>query len=237
MIPMDYLKEQAQAFSFSLNDEKLCQFDRYAELLCEWNEKINLTSITEPNEIVIKHFLDSILLLDGDLVGQGSALIDVGTGAGFPSIPCKIVRPDLTVTLLDSLQKRIRFLDTVVQELSLSDVESVHGRAEDMGRLLEYREQYDIATARAVAHLRELSEYCLPFVKVGGCFIALKGYEVEQELEEAKKAISLMGGAVEAVKKYELPQENRRAIVVIRKKSQTPTKYPRMAAKMKKQPL
>lgn len=237
MIPKEYFTEQARLFGFSITERQLEQFDRYAELLCEWNEKINLTSITDPDEIVIKHFLDSILLLDACSPERGAAVIDVGTGAGFPSVPCEILREDLQLTLLDSLQKRIHFLDEVKDVLSLEKIRTVHGRAEDFGKQPAFRERYDLATARAVAHLRELSEYCLPFVAVGGLFAALKGYEIEEELEEAKKAIAFMGGTVEKVLKYELPHGNRRAIVLVRKISQTPTKYPRIAAKMKKQPL
>lgn len=236
MIPREYLQETAKGYGFSLEENDLAKLDRYAEYLVEWNEKINLTAITEPKEICLKHFLDSFLLLDAVEVPESASLIDVGTGAGFPSVPCKILRQDLKLTLLDSLQKRIRFLTGLSETLGL-ETACVHGRAEEEGKKPAMREQFDFATARAVAHLRELSEYCLPFVKVGGYFVALKGYDIEEELEEAKKAIRLLGGKIEAVKKYELPEGNRRAIVLIKKISQTPTKYPRIAAKMKKQPI
>lgn len=236
MINQNYLKEEAARYGFELNEEMLSEFDCYAETLVEWNEKINLTAITEPDDICIKHFLDSLLLADAVEIPEKASLIDVGTGAGFPSVPCKIFRPDLKLTLLDSLNKRIVFLKHLSERLG-QDTRCIHSRAEEGGKQKELREQFDFATARAVAHLRELSEYCLPFIKVGGYFVALKGYEIEEELEEAKKAIHLMGGKVETVKKYILPGENKRGIVIIKKISQTPTKYPRIAAKMKKSPI
>ena len=170
-----YVEGAIHDYHFSLTSEQVLSFDQYAGLLTEWNEKINLTSILQPKEICIKHFLDSVLLLDAVGGMEKGTLIDVGTGAGFPSVPCKIIRPELKVTLLDSLQKRIHFLSVLSDELG-QDNHCVHGRAEELGRKAEYREQFDFATARAVAHLRELSEYCLPFVKTGGCFAALKGY-------------------------------------------------------------
>lgn len=236
MIPKEYFKEITKNYGFDLTEEQMDLFDRYAEYLVEWNEKINLTAITDPKEICIKHFLDSLLFFKAVSLPEKASLIDVGTGAGFPSVPCKIVRPDLFLTLLDSLNKRIQFLSGLSDHLGI-ETKCIHSRAEDGGKSIDLREKFDYATARAVAHLRELSEYCLPFVKPGGYFIALKGYEIEQELEEAKKAIKLLGGEIKEVKKYELPEENRRGIVVIQKISQTPTKYPRMAAKIKKQPI
>lgn len=236
MIPKEYLQQIFHDYHFSLTSEQVLSFDQYAGLLTEWNEKINLTSILQPKEICIKHFLDSVLLLDAVGGMEKGTLIDVGTGAGFPSVPCKIIRPELKVTLLDSLQKRIHFLSVLSDELG-QDNHCVHGRAEELGRKAEYREQFDFATARAVAHLRELSEYCLPFVKTGGCFAALKGYEIEEELEESKKAIRVLGGEIQEVRRYSLPEGNKRAIVVIKKISQTPTKYPRNAGKMRKQPI
>lgn len=236
MINTAYLKEEASKFGFHLEEAQLDQFDRYAELLVEWNEKINLTAITQPDDICIKHFIDSLLLADAVKIAKNASVIDVGTGAGFPSVPCKIYRSDLDLTLLDSLNKRIVFLENLSEALGVNTA-CIHSRAEDAGKLPEMREQFDLATARAVAHLRELSEYCLPFVKVGGYFAALKGYEIEEELEEAKKAIHILGGKIQEVKKYELPGENKRGIVVIKKISQTPTKYPRIAAKMKKNPI
>lgn len=236
MIRKEYLHGLAEAEGFVLTEEMLDSFDHYAGLLVEWNEKINLTAITQPDEIAVKHFLDSLLLLRCVELPEGASLIDVGTGAGFPSLPCGIVRQDLRITLLDSLQKRITFLRELTGALHIP-ADCIHARAEEGGQDPALREQFDLATARAVARLRELAEYCLPFVRVGGTFAALKGYEIEEELEEARKAICLLGGEVAEVRKFVLPDESRRAIVLIRKISQTPTKYPRNSAKMKKQPL
>lgn len=236
MINQGFLMQNLAAEGFRCPDELAGRFDRYAQLLVEWNEKMNLTAITDPDEIVIKHFLDSLLLLKACPLPAGSSLIDVGTGAGFPSIPVTLMQPDIHLTLMDSLNKRITFLQTVCNELEIP-ASCVHARAEEFGGKPEYREQYDAACARAVAHLRELSEYCLPFVKKGGVFIALKGYEIEQELEEAKYAIKQLGGKVEKVTKFTLPGDNRRAIVVIRKERPTPPKFPRPSGKIKKSPL
>ncbi len=219
------------------SDPALCEnLDRYGALLWEWNQKMNLTAITDPEGIAVKHFLDSLLFLKVYTPKEGSRLIDVGTGAGFPGVPLALARRDLSVTLLDSLNKRLLFLDAVAKELSLS-VERVHGRAEELGRKEEYREQYDCATARAVAHLRELSEYCLPFVRVGGVFVALKGPDMETELSESRYAIEQMGGEVESVTEFSLPEGSKRTLLVLRKNRPTPTKYPRNAGKIKKEPL
>lgn len=234
MINKDELQNIVKKYNFELTDSQLEKFDIYAKTLVEWNEKINLTAITEPTDICVKHFFDSLLLLDAINIPQNSTMIDVGTGAGFPSVPCKIVRDDIQLTLLDSLNKRINFLNELSKNLEINTT-CIHSRAEDGGKQKELREQFDFATARAVAHLRELSEYCLPFVKVGGYFVALKGYEIEEELEEAKKAIKLLGGQIVNVKKYE--EENKRSIIIIKKISQTPPKYPRISAKIKKQPI
>lgn len=234
MINKDELQNIVKKYNFELTDSQLEKFDIYAKTLVEWNEKINLTAITEPTDICVKHFFDSLLLLDAINIPQNSTMIDVGTGAGFPSVPCKIVRDDIQLTLLDSLNKRINFLSELSKNLEINTT-CIHSRAEDGGKQKELREQFDFATARAVAHLRELSEYCLPFVKVGGYFVALKGYEIEEELEKAKKAIKLLGGQIVNVKKYE--EENKRSIIIIKKISQTPPKYPRISAKIKKQPI
>ncbi|MGI5894624.1 MAG: 16S rRNA (guanine(527)-N(7))-methyltransferase RsmG [Candidatus Merdivicinus sp.] len=235
MIDRNFLQAQMEAQGLSLPDGLFEKLDFYARLLVEWNEKINLTAITDPEGIVVKHFVDSLLLAKAAELPQNASLIDVGTGAGFPSVPVGLYRPDLRITLLDSLNKRILFLQELTASLGMHA--NVHSRAEDAGKEPAFREQYDIATARAVANLWDLSEYCLPFVKVGGLFVALKGYEIEEELSEAKYAITQMGGQVEDVRKYDLGEEARRAIVLIRKVRQTPAKYPRPAAKMKKSPL
>ena len=236
MIAKELLKQNFDVFGLTYTDEIGNRLDIYAEMLVEWNQKINLTAITDPDDIVIKHFIDSLLLLKAVDLPKNTSLIDVGTGAGFPSLPVCVVREDLRPTLLDSLNKRLIFLEELCKNIKV-DAQFLHARAEEAGQKAEFREKYDVATARAVAHLRELSEYCLPFVKVGGIFAALKGYEIEEELEEAKYAISQMGGKIEAVQKFELPGDNKRSIVIIRKFRQTPAKYPRITAKIKKSPL
>lgn len=236
MIDQGFLQRQLKAYGFSCTDKLAGQFDRYAEMLVDWNQRMNLTAITQPEEIVIKHFLDSLLLLKAVELPKNATVIEVGTGAGFPSVPVSLYRPDLKLTLLDSLHKRITFLSEVTGALGV-EASCVHGRAEETGCKAAYREQYDLSCARAVAHLRELSEYCLPFVKVGGAFAALKGYEVEEELKEAAYAIEALGGKLEKVEKIILPGDNKRAIVVVRKVRQTPARYPRPSAKMKKSPL
>lgn len=230
------LEQYGAEYGIPLTGDMVAQFARYAELLVDWNTRINLTAITALPEIGVKHFLDSLLLLKAVELPQGSTLIDVGTGAGFPGVPAKIARPDLQLTLLDSLNKRVNFLQTLSQALEQGNV-CVHGRAEETARNPAYREKFDLATARAVAALPALCEYCLPFVRVGGRFAALKGYDIEGEVEASTPALRLLGGQVEAVHKFELPMDNRRAIVVIKKISQTPPKYPRAAVKITKSPL
>ena len=236
MIDKSYLLELANQFQIDLSETQAQQLDTYAQLLVEWNEKINLTAITEPNEIVIKHFIDSLLLTKAIELPQGASLIDVGTGAGFPSVPVKTVRTDIKLTLLDSLNKRLVFLQELCSGLNL-DANYVHARAEDGGKDKKYREKYDFACARAVASLRNLSEYCLPFVKVGGYFIALKGPDWKEELDEARNAIGTMGGKFEAVSEFVLPDDSKRAILLIKKISQTPPQFPRTAAKIAKKPI
>lgn len=236
MIDRGFFSRVAEEAGFSLSSDQLDSFERYGTLLVEWNEKINLTAITDPEGIAVKHFLDSLLLLKSVEVPAGSRLIDVGTGAGFPSLPCALMRPDLQVTLLDSLNKRIIFLEELTRQLSI-EAQTIHARAEEAGRLPELRETFSVATARAVAHLRELSEYCLPFVKVGGIFAALKGAEIDTELDESKSAIRLLGGRIEKVERYTLPDGSGRSIVLIRKIASTSEKYPRPAAKIKKAPI
>ena len=224
----------------SLTEQMLRQFSDYAGILQEWNQKMNLTAIVDDEGILVKHFLDSLLLLDAlKAVGMdtgGMKMIDVGTGAGFPGVPTAIACPGTRLTLLDGLNKRIVFLRHLCENLGI-EAEAIHARAEEAGRKAEYREQYDLASARAVSDLRELSEYCLPFVKQGGYFAALKGYDVEQEVKGASKAIGLLGGKVEQIRKYVLPDGSKRSIVCIKKISQTPSKYPRPSAKIAKSPL
>ncbi len=238
MINRDFLMDKLKETGFQLSQpEQLAErFDRYAEMLVEWNEKINLTAITAPDEIVIKHFVDSLLLLKAYDVPKGTSMIDVGTGAGFPSVPVAMVREDIRLTLMDSLNKRIKFLKELSEALGVN-ARCVHARAEEFGSKPEYREQYDVACARAVAHLRELSEYCLPFVKVGGAFVALKSVGLEQELREAEAAIGILGGKVEKIARFTLPDGAERAIAVIRKIRPAPKKFPRPYGKIKKNPL
>lgn len=236
MIDQQLLLDGCAAFGITLPQGAAEKLDRYAQLLVEWNQKMNLTAITEPREIVYKHFVDSLLLLKAIELPQGASLIDVGTGAGFPSMPVKIAREDLKVTLLDSLQKRLTFLQEVNIQLGL-DCTFIHARAEDGGKDKKLREQFDFASARAVAHLRELAEYCLPYVKVGGYFISLKGPEVEQEIKEAKNAVATMGGRVGQVLHFSLPDDSGRSIVLIKKISHTPPSFPRTAGKMAKKPI
>ena len=222
-------------------DEKMyAGFARYAELLCEWNEKMNLTAITDPEGIALKHFYDSVYPFTLLPPAEGVSLIDVGTGAGFPAIPLKIYRGDVKLTLLDGLNKRVNFLKAVSDDIGLG-AECVHGRAEEAGRFIKegnpLREAFDIAAARAVAELRELCEYCLPFVKVGGRFYALKGKNGLEELAAAKSAVDTLGGKVILAKEYRLPNGDERVLAVIEKVKPTPEKYPRNAGQMKKKPL
>jgi len=227
----------ANEYNIKLDPKAEQHFDLYASLLCEWNEKINLTAITRPDEVMVKHFLDSLLVLDAVNLPNIAQVIDVGTGAGFPGVPMKIAREDIKLTLLDSLNKRVNFLLDISQKLGQSDNVCIHGRAEDKAKEAGLREKFDAATARAVASMSALCEYCLPFVKIGGVFIALKGEDVEDELGSAKESIKLLGGAIADIKKYKLPMGISRSIVVIEKISQTPPKYPRKGVKISKTPL
>lgn len=216
-----------------LSYEAYEKFDIYAQFLVEYNEKVNLTAITEPTQILCKHFIDSACLLKYADIKPDSSLIDVGTGAGFPSVPLKILRPDLKITLLDRLNKRIDFLKQLCEKLEI-DAEFIHGRAEDFSKMPEYREMYDISCARAVASLSTLSELCIPFVKVGGQFISMKG--PTEDVSRGTNAIEILGGKIEEITDYSLFDEQRK-IVTIRKISQTPIKYPRNSAQIKKKEL
>ena len=221
-----------------LNDEQKRQFDSFYELLVEWNKVMNLTGITEYEEVNEKHFVDSLSITKAIDMNCVDNLIDIGTGAGFPGIPLKIAFPHLKVVLLDSLNKRIKFLNTVIEELELIDIETIHGRAEDFAKKKEYREQFDLCVSRAVANLSTLSEYCLPFVAVNGSFVSYKSGDSEEEIHQAKHAISLLGGKVKNVDKFQLPGTDMgRALVEIKKTKQTPGKYPRKAGLPAKEPL
>ena len=237
------LSSGARDICVPLSAESIRAFSEYARLLKEWNETMNLTSITDDKGIAIRHFVDSLTLiphLEEESVKKRKkhlTLIDVGTGAGFPGIPLKVAMPSLEVTLLDSLKKRVGFLDAVCAALDLKGITTVHSRAEDAGLSKQYREKFDVATARAVASLPVLCEYCLPFVKVGGIFLAMKG-NVEEEAEAARKSIITLGGTIETLHHFTLPgTDMNRSIIVIRKVRATPPRYPRQAGKPEKEPI
>lgn len=240
---MDYLNlltERLNKFDICLSEEQLGQFKDYYHLLIEWNSFMNLTAITEPEEVVMKHFVDSVSLVKAlpQLAEKEFTMIDVGTGAGFPGIPLKIVFPQLQITLLDSLNKRVKFLNEVITALSLKKISAVHGRAEDFAQNKEYREQFDLCVSRAVANLTTLSEYCLPFVKKDGAFISYKSEKITEEYEHAEKAIHLLGGSFEKQVEFYLPESDiYRNLFMIRKKTVTPKKYPRKAGLPSKEPI
>lgn len=222
-----------------LSEKQMEQFFRYYEMLVEWNQVMNLTAITEMGAVVTKHFVDSLSLEKAipDLGEKPLTVIDVGTGAGFPGIPLKIAYPQLEVTLLDSLNKRVRFLDAVKDELGLQRIRAVHGRAEDFGRNGVYREQFDLCVSRAVANLSTLSEYCLPFVKTGGCFVSYKSEKAEEELETAKGALEKLNSEAKKTVSFSLPNGDERTLVVITKNGVISKKYPRKAGIPGKEPL
>lgn len=230
------ISSYGKEISIEFSNIQIEKFYKYMNLLIEWNEKINLTAITEPKEIIIKHFIDSLTVLK-DIKGKNT-LVDVGTGAGFPGIPLKIMDEEIKITLLDSLNKRINFLNEVINQLDLKNIETIHSRVEDAGKNKKYRERFDIATARAVANLATLSEYMLPLVKVGGKSICMKGSEVSEELQNSKKAISILGGEIENIDNFQLPKSDMmRNIVIIKKVKNTPTKYPRKPGTPSKEPI
>ena len=230
------LFEEAEKISISLNEEKLSKFQTYLELLVETNEKVNLTAITEPTEVVMKHFIDSIALFSVCDVKENAKIADVGTGAGFPGVPLKITRDDINLTLIDSLNKRLVFLDTLCNEIDIK-ANLVHMRAEECGKNKDYREKFDVVTARAVAALNTLCEYCLPLVKVGGSFIAMKSLKTDEEVKNAKKAIEVLGGKIEKIEELSLSEDMTRTFIVIKKVKNTPPKYPRQGAKISKNPI
>ena len=226
----------AKEIDIGFNEEQIEKFYKYMQLLLEWNEKINLTAITDPKEIILKHFIDSLTILN--YIKKGAKVIDVGTGAGFPGIPLKILRDDINLTLLDSLNKRINFLKLVIDELKLKNVDTIHGRAEEIGKNKRYRESFDISFSRAVANLSTLSEYLIPLVKIGGISISMKGAEIKEEIEKSKKAITLLGGNINKIDFFELPQSDiKRNLIIIEKERSTPAKFPRKPGLPAKEPI
>ena len=233
----NFVLSAVKDYKIELSEEQLDQLQKYFELLVSWNEKINLTAITEPNEVAVKHFADSLSVFNYVDFQKGASVIDVGTGAGFPGLVLKIARPDIKLTLLDSLNKRLKFLDEVLNTLGL-EAELVHARAEEGGHNIDLRECYDFAVSRAVARLNVLCEYCLPYVRLSGKFIAFKGGEADEEIKSASKAIQALGGKKTDVYGFELPENSgSRTLVVIEKVQPTPDKYPRQNGKIKAKPL
>lgn len=228
--------EKSEGLGVRFLVEQQEQFFEYMNLLIEWNEKINLTAITEPEDIILKHFIDSITILKE--INDDSKVVDVGTGAGFPGIPLSIMNPTLQITLVDSLNKRLIFLQEVINKLKLKNVEIVHARAEEFGQNKKYRESFDISTSRAVANLSTLSEYLIPLVKVGGKVISMKASEANEEINEAKKAIDVLGGRIEKIDEFNLPHSDiGRTVIIISKNKQTPNKYPRKPGTPSKEPI
>ena len=238
MDKIEKLKESFGKLNISLTDKQYQQFLEYYELLVEWNKVMNLTGITEFDEVVMKHFVDSLSLVYAVPANKPYKVLDMGTGAGFPGIPLKIAFPDMEMVLLDSLNKRIKFLNEVINQLGLEKITAIHGRAEEFARKEEYREQFDLCVSRAVANLATLSEYCLPYVKKNGCFIPYKSGAIEEEMESSKKAVHVLGGKITEVKTFELPDSDiSRSLVVIKKEKETPKKYPRSGGKPTKEPI
>lgn len=235
---LDSFYQDLKQLSISLDEKQICQFMRYYELLIEWNQVMNLTAITDFDEVCKKHFIDSLSLVKACHDLSNKTLIDIGTGAGFPGIPLKIVFPDLKITLLDSLNKRINFLKTVIEELALENIEVFHGRAEDYAEKGKLREKYDICVSRAVANLSTLCEYCIPYVKVGGYFIPYKSEKIKDEIVNAKKAISVLGGKLENQIEFMIPNSDiYRNLIIIYKNKKTPASYPRKAGVPSKTPI
>lgn len=233
----DLLQNYIKDYKITLTENQYEQFQKYFELLAEWNEKMNLTAITDESGVALKHFADSLSLLNFVDIPQNSSLADVGTGAGFPGVVLKIARPDIKLTLIDSLKKRLVFLNEVCSQLGI-DAELIHSRAEDGARDEKLRESFDFAVSRAVARMNVLSEYCLPYVKVGGAFCAMKGAQANEEFKESLNAINTLGGKLEKKYFFELPENGgERAIAVVRKVKNTPQKYPRQSGKIKAKAL
>lgn len=230
------MKEYENEIDIVFDEEQLGMLYQYMILLLEWNEKINLTAIIEPSEIIIKHFIDSMTILK--YIDENKTLVDIGTGAGFPGIVLKIVRPDIKITLVDSLNKRILFLDDVIQKLNLKNIETIHSRIEDFGRNKKYREKYDVVTSRAVANLSTLAEYMIPLIKIKGIGIAMKGNEVQEEIKVSQKAIQILGAKINKIESFNLPKSDMgRNIILIDKQTKTPNQYPRKPGTPSKEPI
>jgi len=238
MDKIGYFENLLKKIDIDYNEGSIKSFKKYKDLIIEWNKKINITSIDSEEEIYLKHFIDSIIIKKYVIIKKGSKTIDVGTGGGFPGIPLKLIDNDMDITLVDSLNKRIKFLDEVVKELDLEDVECIHARAEELGKNKKYREKYDYGFSRAVASLNVLLEYVLPFVKKGGLFIAFKGSNFKDEIQESKKALNLLGGEIIDIREYKLPETDiSRSMIVVKKINSTPKKYPRKPGTPNKKPL
>lgn len=233
---LNEIKEKSKLLEIELDEKQKENFWEYMKLLLEWNEKINLTAITEHKDIIIKHFIDSLTILKK--IKNNDKIIDVGTGAGFPGIPLKIANNTLDVLLLDSLNKRINFLNEVISKLNLKNINSIHARVEEVGKNKIYREKYDVATSRAVANLNVLAEYMIPLVKIGGKCICMKGPDIDEEIEKSKNAIKRLGGKIESIEKIIIPSTDiKRTIIIIKKESETPEKFPRKPGLPSKEPL
>lgn len=238
MNPLSYIQDQLKLLNIDANQIQLEQLFRFYEMLVEKNKVMNLTGITEFEEVVEKHFIDSLIIHKFRNLDQKLKVIDIGTGAGFPGIPLKILFPKLELVLMDSLNKRLKFLDEVIMDLGLEHIETLHGRAEDLGQKIEYREQFDFCVSRAVANLTTLSELCLPFVKVGGEFISYKSKDVEEEIAQAGHAVKILAGSKSNMELFSLPNTDiSRSFVFIKKEKSTPKKYPRKAGLPGKEPL
>lgn len=228
----------AKTLGVDLSERQVEQYMRFCDQLLERNKSVNLTAIRKPEEVITKHFLDSLCVFATGMVESGMRVLDVGTGGGFPGIPMKIADPTLKIDLLDSLKKRLNFLEEVIEDNQWEDIATLHGRAEDFAKIPEYREQYDLVVSRAVARLAVLLEYCLPYVQVGGIFLALKGPMLDEEVNEAKKALQVLGGKIDQVVEVKIPYtELSHRILIIRKVKATPKRYPRQAGKPRKEPI
>lgn len=234
----DILNEASNNVGLKFDEKKYDQFMKYKDLIKEWNEKVNLTAIKEDDAIVKKHFIDSLKVFEFNQIKNAKNIIDIGTGGGFPGIPMKIIKPEINIVLLDSLNKRVNFLNEVINSLKLNNIKAIHGRAEDFAQERQYREKFDVAVSRAVANLTVLSEYCIPYVKVGGYFVAMKGPAVEEEIKQSKNAIRLLGGKIEHIEKVQIEDSDlNHNLVIISKISSTNRKYPRKAGTVAKNPL